>query len=144
MTARDLPTLNAALNGTAAVLLAAGWWCIRNGYRAAHRGIMLAAAAVSGAFLVSYVTHKVLLRGVHTPFPGPPAWRAAYLALLLSHTVLAAALAGLVPWTLALALRGRHARHRAWARWTLPLWGYVSVTGVVIYCSLYVWWPAAR
>ena len=95
-------------------------------------------------FLVGYVTHKILVRGVHTPFGGEGAIRAVYYAMLVSHIVLAIAIAYLVPRTFLLALQGNFERHRAWARWTFPIWYYVSVTGVLVYLFLYQWWPAAR
>ena len=142
MTAGDLPALNATLNGTASACIAAGFFCVKTGRIAAHRICMLVAGLASGLFLVGYVTHKVLVRGVHTPFVGPAALRPWYLGMLLTHTVLAVVIVGLVPRTFLLALRGDIARHRAWARWTLPVWAYVSVTGVLVYFCLYVWWPA--
>jgi putative membrane protein len=92
---------------------------------------------------VGYVAHKFAVRGVHTPFGGTGAVRTVYYAMLATHVVLAMAVAGLVPRTFLLALRGDHARHRAWARWTFPIWYYVSVSGVLVYFFLYRWWPAA-
>ncbi len=141
MNVAHIPAFNAALNGVATVLITAGWVCIRTGRTTAHRACMLAAAGASALFLVGYVAHKILVRGVHTPFAGPESLRAPYLAMLASHIVLAIAIAILVPRTFLLALNGEFARHRAWARWTFPLWLYVSVTGVLVYFSLYVWWP---
>lgn len=141
MTAAHIPTLNAALNGVATVLITAGWILIRTGRRTAHRACMLAAAGASALFLVGYVAHKILVRGMHTPFAGPESLRAPYLAMLASHIVLAIAIAALVPRTFLLAINGEYERHRRWARWTFPLWLYVSVTGVLVYFSLYVWWP---
>ena len=139
MTAGDLPPLNATLNGFASACLAAGFFCVKTGRIAAHRLCMLAAGLASTLFLAGYVAHKVLIRGVHTPFNGPAALRPWYLGMLLTHTVLAVVIVGLVPRTFLLALRGDVPRHRAWA---LPVWAYVSVTGVLVYCCLYVWWPA--
>jgi putative membrane protein len=144
MTVGDIPALNATLNGLATLLITAGWVCVKTGRKAAHRACMLAATVVSGCFLVSYVAHKVLVHGVHTPFGGAGPVRTVYHVMLLSHIVLAIAIAGLVPRTLLLAVRGNLVDHRAWARWTFPIWYYVSVTGVLIYFSLYVWWPAPR
>lgn len=143
MTTAEIPTLNAVLNGTATVLITAGLVLIRTGHRVAHRACMLAAAGASGLFLVGYVAHKILMRGVHTPFAGPPSLHVAYLVMLGSHIILAMAIAAAVPRTFQLALSGQYARHRAWARWTFPVWLYVSVTGVLVYFCLYVWWPAA-
>jgi putative membrane protein len=130
-----LPPLNAALNATAAALLVLGWRAIRGGDRARHRRLMLGACAVSAVFLASYLT-RVALTGTHR-FPGGGALRAAYLAVLATHTVLAALCAPLVLRTVWLALRERFAGHRRIARVTLPVWLYVSVTGVVVYVMLY-------
>ncbi len=136
-----LPTCNAALNGASAVLLFAGWRAIRGGRRELHRRLMIAACAVSVAFLASYAT-RVALTGTHR-FPGEGALRLAYLAILASHTVLAAVTAPLALRTLWLPLHARFADHRRLARVTLPIWVYVSVTGVVVYVMLY-WVAPAR
>ncbi len=103
---------------------------------------MLSAGVVSAVFLVGYVTHKILVGGVHTPFGGQGAVRAVYIAMLVSHIVLAMAIAYLVPRTFWFALSGNFERHKAWARWTFPIWYYVSITGVLVYFFLYQWWPA--
>jgi uncharacterized membrane protein YozB (DUF420 family) len=132
---RDLPTLNAALNATTAVLLLTGWWLVRRGQKQAHRAAMLAAVATSALFLVSYLVYHFEVGSVR--FRGQGAVRAVYLAILASHTVLAAAIVPLVLVTLARALRGRFDAHRRLARVTLPLWLWVSVTGVVVYWMLY-------
>lgn len=137
-----LPSVNAALNFTSAALLFAGWRAIRHGERARHRALMLAAVTSSLLFLVGYFT-RIALTGTHR-FPGDGALRAAYLAVLLSHTLLAAAAAPLVLRTLFLSLRERFADHRRIARYTLPIWMYVSVTGVVVYVMLYHLGPALR
>lgn len=133
--AEALPTVNAVLNGTSAVLLVAGFVAIRRGARERHRALMLAACACSVLFLAGYFT-RIALTGTHR-FPGDGALRAAYLAVLLSHTVLAAAAGPLVLRTLFLAFRARFPDHRRIARATLPVWLYVSVTGVVVYVMLY-------
>jgi putative membrane protein len=130
-----LPAVNAALNATAAVLLVAGWRAIRGGRRELHRGLMIAACATSALFLVSYLT-RVALTGTHR-FPGDGALRTVYLAVLASHTVLAALVVPLALRTLWLPLRSRFADHRRIARITLPVWIYVSVTGVAVYVMLY-------
>ena len=135
MTLADLPTLNAVLNGTAALLLFVGWWLIRHGRPHAHRLAMLAAVTTSALFLVSYLTYHYEVGSVRFQGQGPV--RAVYFALLISHTVLAAAIVPLVLVTLARALRGRFAAHRALARYTLPLWIWVSVSGVAVYWMLY-------
>lgn len=152
MTVQDIPALNATLNGLATILITIGFVQIKAAQRArdpaerarrigTHRALMLAAGVVSAVFLVSYVTHKVLVRGVHTPFGGHGAIATAYYAMLASHIVLAMSIAYLVPRTFQLALRGDYDRHKRWARWTYPIWYYVSVTGVLVYFFLYRWWP---
>lgn len=130
-----LPAWNAALNATAAVLLVLGFRAIRAGRRERHQRLMVSAVAVSAVFLVSYLT-RVALTGTHR-FPGEGWPKAGYLALLLSHTVLAALCLPLVLGSLSLALRGHFPQHRRLARWTLPVWLYVSVTGVLVYLLLY-------
>lgn len=135
MTVRDLPTLNALLNATAALLLLAGWWLIRRKRRDAHKRVMLAAVATSLLFLASYLVYHYEVGSVR--FQGQGALRVAYLAILLSHTVLAAAIVPMVLVTLARALRGRFEAHKAIARYTLPAWIWVSVSGVVVYWMLY-------
>jgi putative membrane protein len=130
-----LPSVNAALNATSAVLLVLGFRAIRAGHRARHRALMLGAFASSLLFLASYVT-RIALTGTHA-FPGTGAFRTLYLAVLASHTVLAAVAAPLVLRTLFLAWRARYVVHRRIARVTLPVWLYVSVTGVAVYVMLY-------
>jgi putative membrane protein len=131
----DLPSLNAALNGVAGCFLVAGWVFIRAGRRNAHRACMIAAFAASALFLVSYVVYHV--NAGSRPFPGTGMARTFYLSILLTHIVLAAAILPMALVTLARAMQGRFDRHARIARWTLPLWLYVSVTGVVIYWMLY-------
>ena len=135
MTLRDLPTLNAALNATSAALLVLGWFLIRAGRRDAHRRTMTAALACSALFLVSYLGYHAQVGSVR--FGGTGAARTVYLTILLTHTVLAAAVAPLAVTAFVLARTGRFAAHRKLARWTLPVWLYVSVTGVVVYAMLY-------
>jgi putative membrane protein len=134
-----LPTLNALLNGTSAVLLTAGWLFIRRRKIAAHRACMLGAFAVSTLFLVSYVVYHALAGS--RPFAGQGAIRWLYFPLLLSHIVLAAAMVPFVLTTLYRALGGDFARHARLARKTAPVWLYVSVTGVVVYWMLYRLFP---
>jgi putative membrane protein len=133
--AEVLPPVNAALNTTSAVLLLLGFAAIRRGRRERHRALMLAALGASALFLAGYLT-RLALTGT-TRFPGEGALRGFYLTVLGTHTVLAAAAAPMILRTLYLALRGRFADHRRIARWTLPAWVYVSVTGVVVYVMLY-------
>ena len=135
MTLRDLPTLNALLNGTSAALLVTGWFLIRAGRRDAHRRAMTAALACSVLFLVSYLAYHAQVGSVR--FTGRGTVRTVYLAILLTHTVLAAAVAPLAVAAFLLARKGRFTAHKKLARWTLPLWLYVSVTGVVVYVMLY-------
>ena len=144
MTVRDIPALNATLNGLATVLITAGFILVKSGRKEAHRRVMLSAAVVSAIFLVGYVTHKILIRGVHTPFGGEGAIRTVYYVMLFTHIILAISIAYLVPRTFIFAIRGNFERHRAWAKWTFPIWYYVSVTGVLVYFFLYQWWPAAH
>lgn len=136
-----LPTVNASLNALSAILAVAGWRAIRAGRRERHRALMLSALTCSALFLAGYLT-RLALTGTHR-FPGGGALRVAYLALLGSHTLLAAAALPLVLITLSLALRQRFQAHRRLARWTFPIWAYVSVTGVVVYLVLYHLAPAA-
>ncbi len=130
-----LPSVNAVLNGTAAALLWAGYLAIRRGNRTAHRAFMLAATATSVAFLAGYLTYHA--QHGSTRFAGLGWSRPVYFSVLLTHTVLATAAAFLVPVVLRRALLGQEQRHRTLARWVLPIWLYVSVTGVAIYWMLY-------
>ena len=135
MSVRDLPALNAALNATASVLLVCGYWLIRRKKREAHRRAMLAAFVVSVLFLISYLTYHFEVGSVR--FQKTGTIRAVYLGILLTHTVLAAAVPFLAVATLSRALAQRFDQHRRLARWTLPVWLYVSLTGVVVYWMLY-------
>lgn len=161
MNVNDIPALNAALNALATVLITLGFVQIKAAQRAqdtairsariqTHRRLMLAAGAVSALFLVGYVGHKILKAyalnpgdALHTQFGGEGVIRIIYLVMLATHVLLAIAIAYLVPRTFWLALSGQIERHRAWAKWTYPIWYYVSVTGVLVYFFLYQWWPAA-
>jgi putative membrane protein len=129
------PALNATLNGMSAGLLAAGYGFIRMKRVAAHRACMLGATLVSALFLVSYLYYHAHA-GV-TRFQGTGWVRTAYFVILISHTLLAAVVPVLAAIVLTLALRGRFDRHRRIARWALPIWAYVSVTGIVVYWMLY-------
>ena len=135
MDVQSLPTLNAFLNATSAVLLVIGYKLIRSGQREAHRKVMLAAFAVSTVFLASYLTHHYLAGIVYFKHDG---WlRTVYQTILLTHTVLAATVPVLAIISLRRAWAGKFPAHRKIARWTLPIWLYVSVTGVVVYLMLY-------
>ena len=130
-----LPTVNAVLNGASAVLIASARSYIRRGQVQTHRRLMIAAVVTSSLFLISYLYYHAQVGSVH--FRGTGWSRPVYFSILLTHTVLAAAVPPLVIVTLILGLKGRFARHRRIARWTYPIWMYVSVTGVVVYLMLY-------
>ena len=129
------PAINATLNGTSAVLLVTAHRMIKRGRMVVHRRLMLAAVGTSTLFLISYLYYHAHVGSVR--FQGHGWSRPLYFSILISHTILAATIVPLVIITLTRALRGRFDRHRAIARWTYPIWLYVSVTGVVIYLMLY-------
>ena len=138
MAPEDLPSLNALLNATCAVLLVSGYLAIRRGAVILHKTLMLTALTVSVLFLTSYLYyHFAIKHGEPTRFSGEGWPKTVYLAILLSHTVLAAVAAPMALTTAYFGLRGRLDRHVRLARWTLPIWLYVSVTGVVVYWMLY-------
>jgi uncharacterized membrane protein YozB (DUF420 family) len=130
-----LPAVNAVLNATCAVLLITGYVLIRRGRWRQHRRVMITAFCTSILFLVSYLTYPAHIGSKH--FPGSGSARTVYFTILLTHTVLAVAIVPLAIITLSRGLSARYDRHRAIARWTLPIWLYVSVTGVVVYWMLY-------
>ena len=130
-----LPAVNAALNATSTVLLFVGWLFIRQRDMRRHRACMLTAFATSALFLVSYLAYHAKVGSV--PFPGQGMVRVVYFTILITHILLAATILPLALVTLSRGLAGRFDRHRAIARWTFPIWLYVSVTGVVIYVMLY-------
>ena len=132
---RGLPAVNACLNALSALLAFSGWLCIRRKRVDLHRRLMVSAASASALFLICYVV-RMLLTGAHH-FVGPPAFKIAYLAILFSHMSLAVAVVPLVGRVLFLGAKGRLDEHRPLARITLPIWLYVSVTGVLIYVLLY-------
>lgn len=138
----DLPSVNAFLNGLSAILLVAGYRAVRNRRIVLHQTCMLTALGVSVLFLASYLYYHFRVKaGQPTPFSGQGWARPLYFTILLTHTVLAAVAAPLALVTAYLGLRGRLARHVRIARWTLPIWLYVSVTGVVVYWMLYHLYP---
>lgn len=141
MTSADLPAVNAALNGLAAVLLMTGFVLIRRGHVAQHRACMISAFAVSSLFLISYVTYHALHGSTRFAHTGAIRW--IYYTILISHVLLAAAIVPLAITTLLRGLRGQIEKHRRLARWTWPIWMYVSVTGVVIYLMLYQLFPGS-
>ena len=135
ITLRDLPAINATLNATAAALLVWGYILIRRRRIASHRKVMLAAFATSTVFLCCYLIYHFNVGSVR--FARTGAIRTVYLSILATHTLLAAAVPPLAIVTLNRGLKERYDRHRKIARWTLPVWLYVSVTGVVVYWMLY-------
>jgi len=130
-----LPGVNATLNTLSAVLLVLGWRAVRLGRKDVHRRCMIAALVCSALFLASYLTYH--FRHGATRYQGEGAVRVVYFAILISHTILAAVNLPMVIVTVVLAARGRFERHRRIARWTLPIWLYVSITGVLVYLMLY-------
>ena len=135
MTVRDLPAVNATLNGTAAVLLLWGRWLITQRRIQDHKRVMIATFTVSIAFLISYLIYHAQVGSV--PFQKQGPIRLVYFTILLTHTLLAATVPVLAIVSLRRGLRGDYGRHRAIARWTFPIWLYVSITGVVVYLMLY-------
>lgn len=127
--------LNASLNGTSAILLACGYAAIKNGKMKVHKAFMVAAFSVSTVFLISYVIYHI--RVGHVLFQGQGWIRDVYFTLLISHTILAIVIVPMILVTLRRAWLEKFDRHRVIARWTLPLWFYVSVTGVIVYILLY-------
>ncbi len=135
MSISDLPLVNASLNGLATVLLLVGYVCIRQRRIAAHRAAMIAAFVTSVLFLISYLIYHA--HAGSRPFPGRGSIRAVYFGILITHIVLAATIPPLAGVTLWRAYRRRFDRHMKIARWTLPIWLYVSITGIVVYLMLY-------
>jgi uncharacterized membrane protein YozB (DUF420 family) len=137
------PPLNASLNALSGIFLLAGYVAMRRGNIAVHRRLMLAACTSSLLFLVCYVTHHMIRGGVVTRFAGTGFWRMLYLSILTTHTILAIVIVPLAILSVVNGLKMRVANHRRVARWTFPLWMYVSVTGVLVYFFLYHWFPSA-
>ncbi|MFZ1731085.1 MAG: DUF420 domain-containing protein [Bacteroidota bacterium] len=136
MSASDLPTINAMLNGLASVFLLTGFVFIRRKMIPQHRAMMIAAFVTSGLFLISYVTYHLSAHLI-TRFQGQGIARTVYFAILISHSVLAVAVPPMAIITLFRGMKMKVEKHRALARWTLPIWLYVSVTGVAVYFMLY-------
>ena len=135
MSVTDLPALNAALNSTSAILLVIGWILIKRGRIPQHRAVMIAALCTSILFLISYLVYHAQVGSVR--FTKQGTIRTVYFAILLTHTVLAAAIVPMVLVTVSRGLAAKYDKHRRIARWTMPLWLYVSVTGVIVYVMLY-------
>lgn len=148
MTYTDLPLINACLNTTCTVLLVLGWRHIRAGRKEAHRNCMIAALCTSAAFLAGYLYYHWKMQQVHgaahTKFVNPEWFRPIYLTILFTHLIAVFALVPLVLMTVSRAVKERFEAHKAIARWTLPIWLYGSVTGVVIYLLLYQIFPQVR
>src|ERR1700730_7185234 len=137
-----LPTLNAILNATSGILIVIGYRFIRRGRIAAHRACMIGAVTSSTLFLISYLVYHVGFKAGVTRFRGTGLVRALYFTILVSHTLLAVTIVPFIIVTLTRALRGQFLRHRTVARWTFPMWLYVSITGVVVYLMLYHIFPS--
>jgi len=133
------PALIASLNGASAVLLLAGRILIARGRMAAHRACMIGAVVASAVFLACYVYFHAHVGDIR--FLGAPMWHVIYLVILIPHVTLAIVIVPMVIITLSRGLKARYPQHRAIARWTWPLWMYVSVTGVLVYFMLYQWFP---
>jgi uncharacterized membrane protein YozB (DUF420 family) len=142
MTISDLPLLNACLNFTSALLLSTGYIQIRRQRQIAHRNCMIGAFITSSLFLASYLYYHYHARSTH--FVNPPWFRPIYLTILLTHTVLAVVIVPMIFITFFRALKQRWDPHKKIARWTWPIWMYVSVTGVIIYLILYQIFPQTR
>lgn len=141
MTIQDLPALNASLNALSTAFIIAGLIAIKREHKKAHIAAMVSALVTSTAFLTSYLTYHWAKAGVVTKFTEPGWPKALYLFILFTHIPLAALILPLIVLTVIPALRARYDRHRRWAKITAPLWLYVSVTGVLVYLMLYVWYP---
>ena len=135
MTVTDLPAVNATLNATCAVLLVIGWTLIKRGRIRQHRAVMIAAVSTSALFLISYLVYHAQVGSVR--FTKTGFIRTVYFTVLLTHTVLAAVIVPMVLVTLSRGLSGKYDPHRRIARWTMPIWLYVSITGVIVYVMLY-------
>jgi putative membrane protein len=143
MTLHDLPAVNGTLNGLSAILLTAGYVFIKKKNMRAHRNCMISAFVTSVIFLICYLTYHIFIHHV-TIFKNPAWFRPIYLTILFTHLVLAILIVPLVLMTLNRALKERFELHKKIARWTWPLWMYVSVTGVVVYLILYQIFPQAQ
>ena len=142
MAISDLPALNATLNLISTIFIAAGWYLIRRGHWRQHIACMVAAIVTSTLFLVSYVTYHYARGGQATPFTGEGIVRPIYFTILISHILLAFIILPLVIATLVPVFRRRWGSHTRLGRWTMPIWLYVSVTGVLVYLMLYQWFPS--
>jgi uncharacterized membrane protein YozB (DUF420 family) len=142
MTSSDLPTLNAVLNSASTALILSALVAIKQGHKRTHAKLMIAALISSTLFLIGYLVHKALFGVTTSEHMGT--FRPYYKALLLSHTILAMVNLPLIIGTVLAARSGNFERHKRWARITWPIWLYVSVTGVIVYLILYVWYPLPK
>jgi uncharacterized membrane protein YozB (DUF420 family) len=142
MSLTDLPAINAGFNSASTLCLVFGYYFIKRGQKAAHRNCMIGALTASTLFLAGYLVYH--FNAGRTVFAEPQWFRPIYLVILLTHTVLAVVIVPLVLMTVLRAARGQWEKHRAIARWTLPIWLYVSVTGVLIYFLLYQIFPQGQ
>lgn len=142
MTVSDLPLVNACLNGTSTILLSVGYFYVKRGRNDAHRNCMVGALVTSTIFLACYLYYHYFAG--RTTFRDPQWFRPIYLVILLTHTVLAVAIVPMVLWTVVRAIQKRWESHKRIARWTWPIWMYVSITGVVIYLLLYQIFPQQK
>ncbi len=143
MTIHDLPAVNASLNALSTVFLTLGFIFIKRGQRTAHRNCMVAAFTTSIIFLACYLTYHFTVTAV-TKFQGQGLVRPIYFIILITHIILAVVIVPLIVMTLNRAVKQRFELHKKIARWTWPLWMYVSVTGVIVYMMLYQWFPAPK
>jgi len=142
MSIADLPAVNASLNSICTILLFSGWWFIKHERKAQHIACMVSALIVSAAFLTCYLVYHYHVGSVK--FTAQGIVRPIYYFILITHVFLAAVILPLIILTIVPALRARFDRHRKWAKITLPLWLYVSITGVIVYLMLYIWFPSAE
>jgi len=143
MSIADLPTVNASLNALSTAFIVLGLLCIKRERKQAHIVCMVTALVTSTLFLVCYLTYHIAKAGHVTHFTHSGWPRTLYFIILWTHIPLAALVLPLVIVTVVRALQARYEAHRRWARWTAPIWLYVSVTGVLVYLMLYVWFPPA-
>lgn len=142
MNVTDLPALNASLNTLSTIFIAVGWWMITHERKRAHIVCMVSALVTSAAFLGSYLVYHYYVGSIPFTERGWP--RLVYFPILISHVILAMAILPMVIMTVVPAVRGRFDKHRRIGKWTMPVWLYVSVTGVLVYLMLYVWFPSTE
>lgn len=144
MTTQDLPLINASLNSLSTIFICAGLAFIKSERKIAHTACMVSALVTSTAFLACYLTYHYLKAGHVTHFTHPGWPKTLYFIILGTHTPLAVFVLPLIIMAVIRALQARYESHRRWAKWAAPIWLYVSVTGVLVYLMLYVWFPSAE